>query len=277
MSQASKSRKGIIAKGYAPQHQGPLFDDDPGIMSEVETASTGFRRGGKQRSSLPVVRTPSKTLERPLGLVFLQYRSETKRALLPNEITSIDTVSYSLKYRTCSQCSHFRFERFLWGHSRGNYLWFTSKDRMLKSTSTTRAKTCFMSWRTSGRTWEKSGIGLCFVCSNLMRWQQLPKFSQEIQEFPSNSHNKVVIGIRTLWVCTMIFLKTRFEFLLFFRVTLVNLSSILNTNISMCTKARSVNYGSKKHIYILETSSDMALLNLKMLVGAWRDKILQFC
>jgi len=44
-----------------------LFDDDPGIMSEVETSSTGFRRGNKQRSSLPVVRTPSKTLERPLG------------------------------------------------------------------------------------------------------------------------------------------------------------------------------------------------------------------
>lgn len=106
-------------RGYAPVNQGPLFDDDPGIMSEVETASTGFRRGNKTRSSLPVVRTPSKTLERPLGmdpllsnqkredfhffshhpllsnplgLVFLQYRSETKRALLPNEITSIDTV-----------------------------------------------------------------------------------------------------------------------------------------------------------------------------------------
>lgn len=27
-----------------------------------------------------------------VGLVFLQYRSETKRALLPNEITSMDTV-----------------------------------------------------------------------------------------------------------------------------------------------------------------------------------------
>ncbi|XP_021699858.1 coiled-coil domain-containing protein AGAP005037 isoform X4 [Aedes aegypti] len=79
-------------RAYPPVNQGALFDDDPGIMSEVETASTGFRRGGKQRSSLPVVRTPSKTLERPLGLVFLQYRSETKRALLPNEITSIDTV-----------------------------------------------------------------------------------------------------------------------------------------------------------------------------------------
>lgn len=105
-------------RGYATlgQNQGALFDDDPGIMSEVETSSTGFRRGNKQRSSLPVVRTPSKTLERPLGefniclspsplhrlynktiisppgLVFLQFRSETKRALLPNEITSIDTV-----------------------------------------------------------------------------------------------------------------------------------------------------------------------------------------
>ncbi|KAK0085595.1 hypothetical protein PV326_005862, partial [Microctonus aethiopoides] len=81
-----------LPRGYPPPSTAMLFDDDPGIMSEVETACTGFRRGGKQRSSLPVVRTPSKTLERPLGLVFLQYRKETKRALLPNEITSIDTV-----------------------------------------------------------------------------------------------------------------------------------------------------------------------------------------
>lgn len=69
-----------------------LFDEDPGIMSEAETSATGFRRSTKARSSLPIVRTPSKTQERPLGLVFLQYRSETKRALLPNEITSMDTV-----------------------------------------------------------------------------------------------------------------------------------------------------------------------------------------
>ncbi|XP_046803502.1 coiled-coil domain-containing protein CG32809 isoform X5 [Lucilia cuprina] len=91
-TRTQKNKKMQPNRGYVPINQGPLFDDDPGIMSEVETASTGFRRGGKQRSSLPVVRTPSKTLERPLGLVFLQYRSETKRALLPNEITSIDTV-----------------------------------------------------------------------------------------------------------------------------------------------------------------------------------------
>ncbi|XP_061707045.1 coiled-coil domain-containing protein CG32809 isoform X5 [Cydia pomonella] len=88
----ARALKPPLPRGYPPPNSAMLFDDDPGIMSEVETASTGFRRGGKQRSSLPVVRTPSKTLERPLGLVFLQYRSETKRALLPNEITSIDTV-----------------------------------------------------------------------------------------------------------------------------------------------------------------------------------------
>ncbi|XP_045032849.1 coiled-coil domain-containing protein CG32809 isoform X4 [Daphnia magna] len=73
-------------------HSNSLMDEDAGIMSEAETSATGFRRGSKQRASLPVVRTPSKTLERPLGLVFLQFRHETKRALLPNEITTLDTV-----------------------------------------------------------------------------------------------------------------------------------------------------------------------------------------
>lgn len=70
-------------------------DEDPGIMSEVETSATGsmnFKRSSRARSSLPIVRTPSKTQDRSLGLVFLQFRSETKRALLPNEITSLDTV-----------------------------------------------------------------------------------------------------------------------------------------------------------------------------------------
>ena len=72
-----------------PQHSS-MFDDDPGIMSEAETSST--RRKPKPKAVLPVVRTTSKTLERPLGLVFLVYRGETKRALLPNEITVVDTV-----------------------------------------------------------------------------------------------------------------------------------------------------------------------------------------
>ncbi|VVC93812.1 unnamed protein product [Leptidea sinapis] len=85
-------RKPPMQRAYLPPGNALYYDEDPGVMSEVETSSTGFRRGGKQRSSLPVVRTPSKTLERPLGLVFLQYRSETKRALLPNEITALDTV-----------------------------------------------------------------------------------------------------------------------------------------------------------------------------------------
>ncbi len=73
-----------------------LFEEDPGIMSEAETASTSSRSrktsSSANKPELPVVRTPSKTLERPLGIVFLIYRGETKRALLPNEVTSIITV-----------------------------------------------------------------------------------------------------------------------------------------------------------------------------------------
>ncbi|OQV19049.1 putative Coiled-coil domain-containing protein [Hypsibius exemplaris] len=49
-------------------------DDDPGVMSEADTTSTGFRRGGRARASLPI------------------FREETKRAVLPNEITTLDTV-----------------------------------------------------------------------------------------------------------------------------------------------------------------------------------------
>ncbi|CAN7997783.1 unnamed protein product, partial [Ixodes pacificus] len=58
-----------------PVYQPPasVYDDDPGIMSEVETSATGIRRASKARSGLPVVRTPSKTQERPLGdLLFLE-------------------------------------------------------------------------------------------------------------------------------------------------------------------------------------------------------------
>jgi hypothetical protein len=81
-------------------------------MSEADTSSTSSRKRRSQltlkaelqhggpvglqhypgKDALPIVRTPSKTLERPLGLVFLVYRGETKRAVLPNEITSLDTV-----------------------------------------------------------------------------------------------------------------------------------------------------------------------------------------
>ncbi|XP_074604441.1 coiled-coil domain-containing protein AGAP005037 isoform X3 [Brevipalpus obovatus] len=81
-----------VSQYHFPLVPSSVFDEDPGIMSEVETSATGFRRSTKARASLPIVRTPSKTQDRSLGLVFLQYRNETKRALLPNEITSVDTV-----------------------------------------------------------------------------------------------------------------------------------------------------------------------------------------
>ncbi|XP_071038407.1 coiled-coil domain-containing protein AGAP005037 isoform X5 [Parasteatoda tepidariorum] len=99
---------------YTPP-MGP-YDEDPGIMSEVETSATGYRtirapkapriasfpppvgRGGKPPPHLPdrhLMGPVSPQLRHEnltLGLVFLQYRSETKRALLPNEITTLDTV-----------------------------------------------------------------------------------------------------------------------------------------------------------------------------------------
>ena len=93
MNTASLPRSGhggLVGSGLHQQHSS-MFDEDPGIMSEAETASTR-RKPAKPKAVLPVVRTTSKTLERPLGLVFLVYRGETKRALLPNEITTVDTV-----------------------------------------------------------------------------------------------------------------------------------------------------------------------------------------
>ncbi|XP_069111141.1 serine/arginine repetitive matrix protein 2-like isoform X4 [Argopecten irradians] len=61
-------------------------------MSNVEGPVSNFSRGGYMRSSLPIVRSPPNTYERPMGFVFLIYREETRRAVLPNEITHLDTV-----------------------------------------------------------------------------------------------------------------------------------------------------------------------------------------
>ena len=77
---------------HSPFVPASVYDEDPSILSEAETSATGFRRSSRARSSLPIVRTQSRAHDRSLGLVFLQYRNETKRALLPNEITSSDTV-----------------------------------------------------------------------------------------------------------------------------------------------------------------------------------------
>ncbi|XP_021357323.1 sickle tail protein-like isoform X7 [Mizuhopecten yessoensis] len=66
--------------------------EDSDTMSNIEGPVTNFTRGGYMRSSLPIVRSPPNTYERPMGFVFLIYREETRRAVLPNEITHLDTV-----------------------------------------------------------------------------------------------------------------------------------------------------------------------------------------
>ena len=65
MATASLPRGGHVMMVSNNSQHSSMFDDDPGIMSEAETAST--RRKNKPKAVLPVVRTPSKTLERPLG------------------------------------------------------------------------------------------------------------------------------------------------------------------------------------------------------------------
>ncbi|XP_052248269.1 uncharacterized protein LOC127856225 isoform X3 [Dreissena polymorpha] len=63
--------------------------DYEGTMSEMDGPS--FHRGGFVRSSLPATRSPP-SVDKPPGLAFLIFRDETKKALLPNEITHLDTV-----------------------------------------------------------------------------------------------------------------------------------------------------------------------------------------
>ncbi|KAL8566084.1 hypothetical protein ACOMHN_045258 [Nucella lapillus] len=83
-------RRRTTVPAFSPYTSRSLDYDDPGTMSEVELSS--FQRGGYARASMPIVRSASTSLERPMGLVFLVYHDETKKALLPNEITSLDTV-----------------------------------------------------------------------------------------------------------------------------------------------------------------------------------------
>ncbi|KAJ8314383.1 hypothetical protein KUTeg_008944 [Tegillarca granosa] len=66
--------------------------EDPETMSNIEGPIGNFARGGFIRSSLPIVRSPPNTFDRPLGIVFLIYGNETKKAVLPNKITHLDTV-----------------------------------------------------------------------------------------------------------------------------------------------------------------------------------------
>ncbi|XP_017351048.2 sickle tail protein homolog isoform X2 [Ictalurus punctatus] len=61
------------------------------VMSEGEALPT-FTRGSRTRASLPVVKSSNYTKERSLGVLFLQYGEETKQVLMPNEVSSADTV-----------------------------------------------------------------------------------------------------------------------------------------------------------------------------------------
>uniref|UniRef100_A0A8C4QYB3 Uncharacterized protein n=1 Tax=Eptatretus burgeri TaxID=7764 RepID=A0A8C4QYB3_EPTBU len=57
--------------------------------SELQRA---VNRAGRQRPSLPIVRSPNKSRERPLGMLYLQLGEEVRQIVMPNTVTSLDTV-----------------------------------------------------------------------------------------------------------------------------------------------------------------------------------------
>ncbi|XP_037386964.1 sickle tail protein homolog isoform X1 [Pygocentrus nattereri] len=61
------------------------------VMSEGE-APASFTRGSRTRASLPAVKSSNHTKDRSLGVLYLQYGEETRQMLMPNEVTTVDTV-----------------------------------------------------------------------------------------------------------------------------------------------------------------------------------------
>ena len=64
-------RRRTTAVVYNPHSNRSLDYDDPGTMSDVELSS--FQRGGYARTSLPIVRSASSSLERPIGKIVVCF------------------------------------------------------------------------------------------------------------------------------------------------------------------------------------------------------------
>ncbi|CAF0787603.1 unnamed protein product [Didymodactylos carnosus] len=73
-----------------PSSTGPY--DDEIYTTKMATTTTNFARGHRTRTSLPVIVRPATNKTNSLGLCFLCVGDETKKVLLPNEVTCTDTV-----------------------------------------------------------------------------------------------------------------------------------------------------------------------------------------
>ncbi|XP_075916442.1 SRC kinase signaling inhibitor 1 isoform X2 [Petromyzon marinus] len=61
------------------------------VTSEAD-GPRGFTRGSKQRASLPVIRSTNQSKDKPLGMLYLQYGGEMRQTVMPNSVTTMDTV-----------------------------------------------------------------------------------------------------------------------------------------------------------------------------------------
>ncbi|CAD5118007.1 DgyrCDS6748 [Dimorphilus gyrociliatus] len=80
-----ESSDDVLARSF-PAHSEAIYGP------KKITADKQIKANISVKSTLPIVRDPNRTLEKPMGLVLLTWRSETKRSTLPNEVTSLDTV-----------------------------------------------------------------------------------------------------------------------------------------------------------------------------------------
>ncbi|XP_072524915.1 sickle tail protein homolog isoform X1 [Salminus brasiliensis] len=82
------AQPGVVEQG---EHHSLASLESLEAMSEGE-APAAFTRGSRTRASLPAVKSSNHTKDRSLGVLYLQYGEETRQILMPNEVTTVDTV-----------------------------------------------------------------------------------------------------------------------------------------------------------------------------------------
>ncbi|GFR99967.1 SRC kinase signaling inhibitor 1 [Elysia marginata] len=81
-------RRRTAVVSYDPVQAAQTLEyDDLGTMSDLELPS--FQRGGFMRTSLPIVRSASTSLEKPLGLVFLVCGDQTKKEIKDRSVLKL--------------------------------------------------------------------------------------------------------------------------------------------------------------------------------------------
>ncbi|XP_078722814.1 SRC kinase signaling inhibitor 1 isoform X2 [Lampetra fluviatilis] len=87
------STKGVMYAGSPDMADYGAYPSAHGQeMTSEADGPRGFTRGSKQRASLPVIRSTNQSKDKPLGMLYLQYGGEMRQTVMPNSVTTMDTV-----------------------------------------------------------------------------------------------------------------------------------------------------------------------------------------